>query len=82
MLQSFECCFCPLHFSPACCVYITTSIITTKHPHFCCAAACVYACASGHSTWDSYTAMTRIYKHFTLNLNTVAGEEAVWESII
>jgi hypothetical protein len=25
----------------------------------------------GHSTWDSFTAMTRIYKHYQLNLKQV-----------
>jgi hypothetical protein len=25
----------------------------------------------GHSTWDSFTAMTRIYKHYQLNLQQV-----------
>lgn len=27
----------------------------------------------GHSTWDSFTAMTRIYKHYQLNLQQVPG---------
>eukprot|EP00882_Tetradesmus_deserticola_P007826 GHRQ01008238.1.p1 GENE.GHRQ01008238.1~~GHRQ01008238.1.p1 ORF type:complete len:602 (+),score=264.47 GHRQ01008238.1:263-1807(+) len=27
----------------------------------------------GHSTWDSFTAMTRIYKHYQLQLQQVAG---------
>jgi hypothetical protein len=27
----------------------------------------------GHSTWDSFTAMTRIYKHYQLNLQQVSG---------
>eukprot|EP00775_Hariotina_reticulata_P011811 gene11811-11955_t len=27
----------------------------------------------GHSTWDSFTAMTRIYKHYQFNLQQVSG---------
>lgn len=27
----------------------------------------------GHSTWDSFTAMTRIYKHYQLNLKQVSA---------
>jgi hypothetical protein len=28
----------------------------------------------GHSTWDSFTAMTRIYKHYQLNLHQVGAQ--------
>jgi hypothetical protein len=28
----------------------------------------------GHATWDSYTAMTRIFKHYEFNFSNPAGE--------
>lgn len=35
----------------------------------------------GHSTWDSFTAMTRIYKHYQLNLQQVTGVGgSIWNS--
>lgn len=71
------------HFVLANCKGITCLMLRCP----CCCATCLSGKCSalikvsadlsdiymGHSTWDSFTAMTRIYKHYQLNLHQVTG---------
>jgi hypothetical protein len=56
-------------------IMITTVILVSRAAGKCSALIKVTAdlgdLVFGHSTWDSFTAMTRIYKHYQLQLQQV-----------